>query len=283
MDIKFKFKELKDSDMYSEISLGDIERATGISKSTLSNFYNRSDQVRAVNLAYLIKLRDFFKLDSIDELIEVVPEPATFEFIGHVTNESNSMQLVLLKKTSNDIETYAVLRLTDALYIDREIFKFESVDGGVLNNTELQNKMLNDNEFPNDINEFSDLHHKLLNQEIEKNTLRHLVKEMPSNLKFRKSVLSNFKQLTSGINFLSGISNEEMKSLATVLMEQYKVGNLLDKNVKLFVELPERAERVTNIHLKQDTSNYSLKPVQIERNVKPYYVEPTYTTPKWTE
>lgn len=311
METKFNLKKLMCMPEH-KYTATEISKGTGIPYSTVSHWINRPEQVRSVQLTYLTKLKRFFELDSIDDLLEQTDQqPLQFTVTAQISNNYSLVQYFLINAKSAENAIPAknydfILELRFELYDQVQVLNFSNIykerfniskqaaSNIAKNHLEDHSELISQHLKQDDIAKFiafEQSFEKTVKRELQKATvaeetkslLNNILASMPDSNSFKvkvKESLSN-GQFIDSIATLKELSNSDIKNLLNSLIIRIKLDKYMTTPTTI-LQLPEINNKVTRAYLKisDDQSNHSQYTLQrFERNQSPYSEPEVYVNP----
>lgn len=315
METKFNLKKLMCMPEH-KYTATEISKGTGIPYSTVSHWINRPEQVRSVQLTYLTKLKRFFELDSIDDLLEQTDQqPLQFTVTAHISNNYSRVQYFLINAKSAENAISAknydfILELRFELYDQVQVLNFSNIyeerfnistqaaSNIAKNHLEDHSELISQHLKQDDIAKliaFEKSFEKTVEKELQKATvaeetkslLNNILASMPDSNSFKVKVKEsrNNGQFIDSIVTLKELSNSDIKNLLNSLITWIKLDKYMTTPTAI-LQLPEINNKVTRAYLKisDDQSNHSQYTLQrFERNQSPYSEPEVYVNPdEWT-
>lgn len=312
METKFNLKKLMCMPEH-KYTATEISKGTGIPYSTVSHWINRPEQVRSVQLTYLTKLKRFFELDSIDDLLEQTDQqPLQFTVTAHISNNYSLVQYFLINaKSAETANNYDfILELRFELYYQVQVLNFSNIykersniskqaaSNIAKNHLEDHSELISQHLKQDDIAKliaFEKSFEKTVKKELQKATaeeekkylLNKILASMPDSNSFKVKVKESLRnrQFIDSIATLKELSNSDIKNLLNSLITCIKLDKYMTTPTTI-LQLPEINNKVTRAYLKisDDQSNHSQYTLQrFERNQSPYSEPEVYVNPdEWT-
>lgn len=307
METKFNLKKLMCMPEH-KYTATEISKGTGIPYSTVSHWINRPEQVRSVQLTYLTKLKRFFELDSIDDLLEQTDQqPLQFTVTAHISNNYSRVQYFLINAKSAENAIPAnnydfILELRFELYDQVQVLNFSNIykerfnistqaaSNIAKNHLELISQHLKQDDIAKLI-AFEKSFEKTVKRELQKATaveetnslLNKILASMPNSNSFKVKVKESRRngQFIDSRATLKKLSNSDIKNLLNSLITCIKLDKYMTTPTAI-LQLPEINNKVTRAYLKisDDQSNHSQYTLQrFERNQSPYSEPEVYVNP----
>lgn len=311
METKFNLKKLMCMPEH-KYTATEISKGTGIPYSTVSHWINRPEQVRSVQLTYLTKLKRFFELDSIDDLLEQTDQqPLQFTVTAHISNNYSLVQYFLINaKSAETAKNYDfILELRFELYDQVQVLNFSNIykERSNISTQAASNIAKNAKNYLEDYSELISQHlkqddiakliafkksfektvkkelQKATAVEVKKSLLNNMLASMPDSNSFKVKVKES-RSNGQFIDFsakLKELSNSDIKNLLNSLITCIKLDKYMTTPTTI-LQLPEINNKVTRAYLKisDDQSNHSQYTLQrFERNQSPYSEPEVYVNP----
>lgn len=308
METKFNLKKLMCMPEH-KYTATEISKGTGIPYSTVSHWINRPEQVRSVQLTYLTKLKRFFELDSIDDLLEQTDQqPLQFTVTAHISNNYSLVQYFLINaKSAETAKNYDfILELRFELYDQVQVLNFSNIykersniskqaaSNIAKNHLEDHSELISQHLKQDDIAKliaFEKSFEKTVKKELQKATakeekkylLNKILASMPDSNSFKVKVKESLRngQFIDSIATLKELSNSDIKNWLNSLITCIKLDKYMTTPT-VILQLPEINNKVTRAYLKisDDQSNHSQYTLQrFERNQSPYSEPEVYVNP----
>lgn len=308
METKFNLKKLMCMPEH-KYTATEISKGTGIPYSTVSHWINRPEQVRSVQLTYLTKLKRFFELDSIDDLLEQTDQqPLQFTVTAHISNNYSLVQYFLINaKSAETAKNYDfILELRFELYDQVQVLNFSNIykersniskqaaSNIAKNHLEDHSELISQHLKQDDIAKliaFEKSFEKTVKKELQKATakeekkylLNKILASMPDSNSFKVKVKESLRngQFIDSIATLKELSNSDIKNWLNSLITCIKLDKYMTTPTAI-LQLPEINNKVTRAYLKisDDQSNHSQYTLQrFERNQSPYSEPEVYVNP----